>query len=88
MSAHTPDAQPPEEPAWKRNGRAGPFDWWIGCKFHGGKFLRPESCLSCRLAATLNVELRKRLERERELTEPPARARSNHERCTIASLLR
>lgn len=49
-------------PAWKRNGRKGPFDWWIGCALHTDAFV--DSCMSCGIAQKHNEELRARIERE------------------------
>lgn len=36
------------EPAWKRNGRNGPLDWWLGCQTHGDQW--NEHCMSCGIA--------------------------------------
>ena len=54
-------------PGWKKHGRAGPLDWWIGCRSHNtasGEF--EERCPSCRIAAKHNAELKEQLEREKE----------------------
>lgn len=51
------------EPAWKRNGRNGPLDWWLGCKTHGTQW--NEHCLSCGIAIDHNIDFKARLERER-----------------------
>jgi len=60
-----------DEPAWKRNGRAGPFDWWMGCETHGGQLdLR---CLSCQMANDMNTELRAKLDREALTSAPPTK---------------
>lgn len=50
------------EPAWKKNGRAGPFDWWVGCRVHGAEYVA--GCLPCVTAEKLNDDLRQRLEQD------------------------
>jgi len=51
------------EPGWKRNGRNGPFDWWLACGTHGDKWV--ESCMSCGMAIDHNIDFKAKLERER-----------------------
>lgn len=50
------------EPAWKRNGRNGPFDWWLACQTHGYEWKR--GCLSCMTASDLNDDFAEKLKRE------------------------
>lgn len=52
------------EPGWKRNGRNGPLDWWLGCKVHGYDYQR--GCMSCSMAEDHNIEFQKKLDRERD----------------------
>ncbi len=62
-----PDAPVPNAPGWKTHGRAGPFDWFVGCQQHdtaSGVFMA--WCLSCRFAADHNDKMRVQLEREAE----------------------
>lgn len=54
------------DPGWKRNGRNGPFDWWLGCKDHGYDYQR--GCLSCSMAEGHNIEFQQKLDRERAAT--------------------
>jgi hypothetical protein len=51
------------EPGWKRNGRNGPLDWWLGCNEHGDKWVA--SCMSCGIAIDHNIDFKEKLERER-----------------------
>lgn len=51
------------DPAWKRNGRSGPLDWWLGCQTHGDQW--DERCLSCGIAIDHNIDFKAKLERER-----------------------
>lgn len=51
------------DPAWKRNGRSGPLDWWLGCQTHGDQW--DERCLSCGIAIDHNIDFEAKLERER-----------------------
>ena len=51
------------DPAWKRNGRSGPLDWWLGCQTHGDQW--DERCLSCGIAINHNINFKAKLERER-----------------------
>ncbi len=53
-----------QEPAWKRHGRNGPFDWWLGCQQHGAELT--SACMSCRFAIDHNHELQKRLDAEKQ----------------------
>jgi hypothetical protein len=52
------------EPGWKRNGRNGPLDWWLGCQHHGDQWV--QSCLSCGIALDHNYEFKAKLELELE----------------------
>lgn len=56
------------EPGWKRNGRGGPLDWWLGCGTHGDKWAC--GCMSCALATDHNEEFRVKLEREKASHRP------------------
>lgn len=49
-------------PAWKKHGRNGPFDWWMGCKEHGTDW--QDFCFSCWLAVKHNKEIEAKLETE------------------------
>lgn len=50
------------EPGWKRNGRNGPFDWWLACEHHGYDYQR--GCMSCGMAEDHNIEFQAKLNRE------------------------
>ncbi len=53
-----------DDPAWKRNNRVGPFDWWLGCQEHGADLTAEDRCLSCAAAAMHNRKLQLKLELE------------------------
>lgn len=61
------------EPGWKRNGRNGPLDWWLGCKDHGYDYRR--GCLSCSMAEDHNTEFQQKLDRE----QAPSGVKGVHE---------
>lgn len=48
--------------AWEKHGRAGPFDWWLGCEKHG--VILEEWCMSCAIANQFNKKLQERMDRE------------------------
>lgn len=51
------------EPGWKREGRNGPFDWWLSCNQHGYDYAR--GCLSCSMVEDHNIEFQQKLDAER-----------------------
>jgi hypothetical protein len=47
-------APPDADPAWKRNNRDGPLDWWLGCRKHGANLSAEGWCATCTCAAAHN----------------------------------
>ena len=58
------------EPAWKKHGRNGPFDWWLACQTHGYDYAR--GCMSCSMASDHNADFAEKLNLESAASAPAA----------------
>lgn len=51
-----------DEPLWKKQGRHGALDWFLGCAYHGAEL--HQGCLSCKASSEHNSRFADELIRE------------------------